>query len=174
MQVNGKILLDSAENILKNRHQEAKPEGNSRDQGEDRASVQKSKPNSPQTSLNGARILKLEAELKSAQERYTREQVRESFLLNKPQAISEKLEYEGSPLFPEYKAGLDTKNLAKNVSYKLKQLLHSMKSIQVEMENLYALNFKALSPEEANIRQMDLSFALKGLDPKRVLQLTKS
>ena len=181
MQVNGKTLLDSAENILKSRRQEnksQKSEETKSQRAQDAYAAQKTGSDSAQTKLNSARMLKLEAELKSMQESYTREQVRENFLLHKPHEISKKLEYQGGPLFPEYKPGMDTQSLAKDVGYKLKQLLHSLKGIQVEIENLYALNFDKLSShsrsQEANIKQMDAALAVKDLDPKRVAQLTKS
>ena len=180
MQVNEKALLDSAEKILNKRrfHEEKaqgklqKPSETSLRKGEKGLTLQKSPPLN--TKLNTARILKLEAELKSLQENYSREQVRESFLLNKTKEIHEKLKYKGSPLFPEYKPGMDTKHLTKEVSYKLKKLVHSLKSVQVEMENLYALNFKKIHSKEANIKELDFSLLVKKLDPQRVAHLTKS
>ena len=174
MQVNGKMLLDSAESILKSRRQESKSQESSLKKEQDIQRAHKAKPGSVQTNLNSARVLKLESELKSMQEDYTREQVREDFLLNKPEQISEKLKYQGTSLFPEYKPGMNTQGLAKDVSHKLKQLLHSLKSIQVEMENLYALSFSKLSTQETNIKEIDTSLAVKDIDPKRVAQLTHS
>ncbi len=171
MQVNSKLLLNSAENILKSRHEE----GTSKK----RATYNKGL-DSRQVSIGSAhvsfvesRMLKLQSELKTLQEKYSHEQMREDFLHNKPQEISSSLDHNNNSLFPEH-GNVDLKTLSNRVDTNMKQLLRNLKAVQIEMENLYALNFEKLENQSLNIERWDTSFTTKDLDPQRVAYLTRS
>lgn len=174
MQITGKILLNSAENILKDRQQEHRAP-HSTGKGEKQAAS--SPANIAASHLPESRLIKLQNDLKSLQSEYSREQVRYDYLQNRPGEISEQLSYENRPLFPEYPKGLDQEAqeaLKQNTAYNLKRLVDSLRSIQVEMENLYALSFESPQGAVANLSSLVTGNSIKDLDPERVAHLTRS
>ncbi len=169
MQIDGKLLLASAQNILKNRNQ------NEARSGKNETSTVNSKKisgNLAKADMANSRMLKLQADLKSLQQDYTREQVREDFLSNKPEQINRNILYANSPLFPEHGADMDMKATKEIVSHNIKRLVQSLKGIQVEIENLYALHFEKIATERVNLSSLESSFHIKEVDPKRVARLT--
>lgn len=177
MQVSGKVLLNSAENILKERHKDQRPAG----AGETAASAG-NKPAAEglnQTTLE-SRLLKLQANLSTIQHQYSREQARQTYLDESPAQIAPELRFGDEPLFPEIQAGTNPNpeslaGLRKDVSGTLEKLIRSLKSVQVEMENLYALNFDAPPKTDADAaRLIEQQGGLKALDPARVAHLTRS
>ena len=172
MQVNDKVLLGSAESILKNHKKANYPQDGSLALGKEHSG------NPPvdlaKTDLTSSRILKLQDNLKALQEDYTREQMRAAYLQKQPQNISQELKYNGNPLFPEYKKDSDLDQLRDTVTQRIKYLIRGLKSIQVEMENIYALNFNKPSESKIYSGKISDSFNAKGLDRERIAHLTGS
>ncbi len=178
MQVDGKTLLHSAENILKNRRQE---EGRHSSAFSSAEAGKKKAEASIHTALIQSRMLKLQATLKELQESYTREQIRKDYLQNRTAEIHAELQYNGKPLFPEYAASATKEEISSVVADNIKHLLRTLKGTQIEIENLYALNFKTMMAELEKgslvikeLRSFFSSYPTKGLDPERVAKLTSS
>ncbi len=173
MQVSGKVLLNSAENILKERHKDQRPAGA---QAGNAAGSQPAAEGLTQPTLE-RRLLKLQANLSTIQHQYSREQARQTYLDESPAQINPELRFGDEPLFPELPASPDAEKLAglrKDVSGTLEKLIRSLKSVQVEMENLYALNFDAPPKAEADAARLLEQGGLKSLDPARVAHLTRN
>ncbi len=170
MQISGKILLNSAENILKDREQgERRPYTVAKEEKREGGSSSEV----TTTGVLEARLLKLQSDLKGLQSNYSREQVRYDYLQNRPSEINEYLTYEKQPLFPEYGQGMERETLKNEVAENMKRLIESLKSIQVELENLYALNFESPQGTAANLSSLVNGNSIKELDPERVAQLTR-
>jgi hypothetical protein len=175
MQVSGKLLLNSAENILKERRQDNRPAAAGASGG--RAERSEGAGGLNQSGVE-SRLLKLQASLSTVQHQYSREQSRQMYLEQQPAQIGPELQFGGEALFPEYHPGMDLDELKLSVSGQMEQLVRSLKSLQVEMENLYALNFDAPPRSEAGdpemTRQLVEQGGLKNLDPARVAHLTRN
>src|SRR5690606_9738387 len=96
-----------------------------------------------------ARLLDLQANLNRIQNDYSREQARQSYL-KLPEQIHTGLLFSDKPLFPELEAGSTLGEVQTLVDGRLSELARSLKSVQVEMENMYALNFDGLPREGLN------------------------
>ena len=177
MQVSGKLLLNSAENILKERHKDQRPAGT----GAGDAAASRTKAEGLNQSALESRLLKLQANLSTIQHQYSREQARSTYLNQNPDQIGPELKFGDEALFPEIQAGANPKpnleGLQKDVSGALEKLIRSLKSVQVEMENLYALNFdapldSAAGPDSA--ARLMQEGGLRNLEPARVAHLTRS
>lgn len=172
MQVSGKLLLNSAENILKERHQDKNRPTGAGDSGA-RAASGTSTDGLSQSPLE-SRLLKLQANLSTIQHQYTREQARQTYLKDYPDQVGPELKFGEEPLFPEFKTGMDLEGLKKDVSGQMEQLIRSLKGVQVEMENLYALNFNAPPQTNTDAARLLEQGGLKNLDPARVAHLTRN
>ena len=89
-----------------------------------------------------------------------------------PEDISKGLKYNQQPLFPEYQKGIDVISLRKEVLSKAEKLLHSLKKVQVEMGNLYALDHEGIQSRKIDSKELDATLNLRKLDPARVARLT--
>ena len=183
MHVNGKLLLNSAKDILKSyqqRDSKASVKLNP-DLGQDVSKINST--DSTKGNSIKVRMLELQSRLKAIQNDYTREQVRQDYLLNRSDELNGNLEYKNGQLFPEYNSGRDIESLKNMVAKKLAELLRGLKSVQVEIENLYAINFQRLSTDNiAHAEQLNRldgidfdnsSLTLKNIDPERVSKLTE-
>lgn len=170
MQVSGKTLLNSAESILRDRNRD--PKGQTSIGASEASKLENTE--SMSTSGMEARILKLQEALKSVQNDYSREQTRYSFLSEKPSSIQNELEYNGQPLFPELHEGKSITDLQGQVGSRMNELVISLKSIQVEMENLYALHFTSEpNVNGVNVESLLKSNPMKDISPDRVAKLTR-
>ncbi|MBE7438427.1 MAG: hypothetical protein HS115_08250 [Spirochaetales bacterium] len=157
MNVTGKMLLSSAETILRGRPQ-AQQTGNppGPPQATDMVTAQ--------GSAMQNRMHELSSRLKQTQADYTREQMRLSYLKNGQ--LDRSIAIQDQPLFlPEEVPGPE---LQDKVEAHLENLLHTLRSVQVEMENLSALNFRSAD----GIRMTGQDY--RSIDPARVAQLTRS
>ncbi|MCR9144810.1 MAG: hypothetical protein NXI24_21410 [bacterium] len=171
MQVSGKLLLNSAENILKERHKDQRPAGaNAGDAAASRTGATEGLNQSTMES----RLLKLQANLSTIQHQYSREQARQTYLKESPQQITPELKFGDEPLFPEFQANMNLEGLQKDVSGSMEKLIRSLKSVQVEMENLYALNFDAPPEARTDAAALIEQGGLRNLDPARVAHLTRN
>ena len=169
MQVTGKHLLNSAEYILRDRRQEQKnPGGVSGSAGtQARDTVQSS-------GTLESRLPGLQANLSTIQNDYSREQARYTYLTRYPDQVSAELRFGEAPLFPEFKPDMNTGELPSKVSNNMEKLMSALKGVQVEMENLYALNFNAPPEAAMDAAALVQNGGLKDLDPERVARLTRS
>ncbi len=175
MIINTRTLIDSANKLLSPKEMLDEAHVNSKDIDSEKGL--KSRDVAKDVGVSNFNILKLQNQLRDLQASYTREQIRLDYLKNKHEEIHEDLKYEASFLFPEYKNGIDKEALTKDVSVQMQKLLHSLKSVQVEMENLYALNFQSYNPsaiiQDVALMQSNTSLHAKELDPERVAKLTR-
>jgi len=171
MQISGKMLLNSAESILRDRREEAR----GRETGSARGNETDTdgRIDALQQGILESRLLKLQASLGNIQNDYSREQARFTYLTAHPEQMSQSLQFNNEPLFPELKDGVDPDVLRTKVSDRLTGLVRALKSIQVEMENLYALNFNSMPSANTNAETLISARALKTLDPSRVARLTR-
>lgn len=172
MNISGKMILNSAEGILRER----KGASNTRHKAD--ISVNKEgtlrKTEGVKQDLLQVRLLNLQASMNRIQSEYSREQSRYSYLKNHPGEIQEKLQFSGKALFPELGAGkIDFDSLKKSVSNRLQDLGRNLKSVQVEMENLFALNFNTLPIPGIDAEKLLQAPALRAIDPSRVAKLTR-
>lgn len=171
MQINGKTLLNSAESILRERHKENRAGGASSG-AESSRSADALAEGLAATPLE-ARLLRLQASLGAIQREYSREQARYSYLTQNPDEISPDLKFGDEPLFPELRAGFDPARLKDEVQGALDRLTRSLKGAQVEMENVYALNFNQPPDTAVDAARLLENNGLKDLDPARVARLTR-
>ncbi|MBI3394462.1 MAG: hypothetical protein HY042_01365 [Spirochaetia bacterium] len=82
------------------------------------------------------------------------------------------LTYEGTALFPEGEATSDMAGMTQRVGTNLESLERSLKAVQVEMENLYALNFQGL-PDAIDPKSLADASSVRALNPSRVAKLTR-
>ena len=175
IEINGKILLNSAEKILKNRHEH---EGRSKANTYNNKSPHQVKLSSTTSTndISESRLLKLQANLNELQGFYSREQMRSDYLQNKSKQITAELQYNGKALFPEYNPEMDFKALSSGIARSIRELLHSLKGIQVEIENLYALNYAQMSASNLPTKEIKdalSSLSAKTITPERVAHLTR-
>jgi len=170
MQVSGKMLLNSAEGILRER---------SRNGGQAQAGIsageEVKKSGAENVSQDGlqARLLKLQAELGRVQKEYSREQARQAYLQGDAGGIKKDLYFEDAPLFPEVGRNFDPAQLREKVEERMQSLSRNLKGIQVEMENLYALNYSSYRPNQIPDADSIGASSMKALDPDRVARLTR-
>ncbi len=172
MQISSKVLLNSAQTIVRDRQKDTRS---------NEAQVTAAEPGPNTSGADGlnqsaieARLLNLQAALSTVQRNYSREQARFSYLSEVPEQISGALMFEGEPLFPEVAQGRhgDLEDMKKHVGTALETLVRSLKSIEVEMENLYALNFADVDPS-LSVNHMSEMPPVRQLDPGRVARLTR-
>lgn len=171
MQISSKVLLNSAEGILKERKKEGASDQTSTESGD------KNRISDSLLSVNPgelqARLMKLQSNLGNTQDELSKEQSRQAYLQNDPQGINASLKFNDEILFPELKNGMDTAKLKDSVSAKVEMLSKNLKQIEVEMENLYALQFQPGEPGEMDTNSLIGSKTMNHLDPSRVAKLTK-
>ncbi len=172
MQVSSRVILSSAEGILRDRRGDNHPATGL--SGPSDASARRS----PETLLRqdalNARILDLQAQLNRTQSQYSREQARHAYLTRFSGEISSSLVYDGEPLFPELANGRLPSGLLPETQERLSVLTRSLKTAQVEMENMLALSFGARVPLAAEASELLRAGGLRDLDPERVAKLTRS
>lgn len=170
MQITGKTLLNQAESILKERKQdESLKSSTSESEVRNRAtSSELSAPN-----VIESRILNLQENLAGIQKNLSREQARQAYLSEQPQTITDKILYDGKPLFPEAKDGWKPEEIKPAVENKITSFLTVLKQIQVEMENLFALKFESPDRFQLNAEAVMHPDAMKDLNPDRVAKLTR-
>lgn len=173
MEISGKNLLNQAENILRDRKQE-----NRSGRPDKSVSAEKSR----ETPASGvhlsqgvmeSRVLGLQESLKNLQNQYSREQKRFAYLTQNQDQINSDLKFEKDPLFPELRDGRGIDGLESTVKQKMNEILRGLKANQVEMENLFALNFQEREPTGLDSGAIA---GLKGstqLNPDRVARLTR-
>ena len=171
MEINNKDLLNSAERIVRSQRQ--RQDASTSQNFHSSQTNSQVKKSASQVNDRNVRMLKLQAELRNLQASYTREQMRESYIKNSTEKINSNLKYEGKSLFPEYTKDTDLSALEKKIHSDSREILHNLKSLQVEIENLYALNFEKLSKEELNMRHQSSTFQTNSINPSRVAELTR-
>jgi hypothetical protein len=171
MQITSKLLLSSAENILKDRKQENRGPVQA-DPGERALRSGTPVDSLSQTAVEN-RILNLQQNLSRVQRELSREQTRHSYLVNTPGEIRDDLTFDGAPLFPELQSGLDVNNIRESVARQIENSLHTLKTMQVEMENLHAL--QSTSSHEVDFTPSGLirKEAIRNISPDRVAKLTR-
>lgn len=169
MQITGKALLNSAENILKDR----KGDNTSRSSHAGVEGTTSSR-SGDRLELDGMenRLLSLHKNLNELQNRYTREQTRQSYLNQYSSEITPELRFQGEPLFPELNQGKTLKDIQTLVAESLNQLTSQLRKTEVQMENLYALNVDSQTAPRIGAEELN-SQALKTIDPGRVARLTR-
>jgi len=171
MQISSKVLLNSAEGILKERKKESVFDPASTETGD------KSRVIDNLLSVNPgemqARLMKLQSNLGDTQDELSKEQSRQAYLQNDPQSITKSLKFNDEILFPELNNGMDVSKLKDSVSARVEMLSKNLKQIEVEMENLYALQFQPGEPGEIDTNSLVGSKTMNQLDPSRVAKLTK-
>lgn len=171
MQISSKHLLNSAEGILKDRRNVQKQTSGESGSSEKAAAA---RPTGMTQGMIESRLLSLQDSLRDAQVRYSREQARYSYITQNPGEIDEKLTFQNEVLFPELAQGAKPQELEPKVAGAMEQLARSLKSIQVEMENLYALNFSALPRSDVDVGALFENKGMRDLDPGRVSRLTRN
>lgn len=166
MEVTGKTLLNSAQNILKNKKQEsakAKEAGNTAE-----TKVTNTELNS---SLN-AQVLRLQASLSVAQKSHSHAQAQLSYLNSNEQGSPENMLFDNEPLFPSlpFKKSIDEYKL--EIENDVTQMAQKLKSLQVEMENVFAFNFQTTPNMDLNADSLAQAKGFTTLDPNRVAKLT--
>ncbi len=170
MQISSKMLLHSAEGILKERHNLVR---NQPEQAEgDGVSV--ARPAGMTQGMLESRLLGLQDNLREAQGQYSREQARFMYITRSPEQIDGNLTFQNEALFPEIARGEKPAGLEPKVAGAMEQLARSLKSIQVEMENLYALNFSAVPRSDLDLGSLIEQNGMRELDPTRVSRLTRN
>jgi len=169
MQVSGKTLLNSAESILRDRRQNPQSDRTGSDEQLEVRGAGRGELFSQ--GVLESRILKLQASLSKLQNEYSREQARQAYL--KDGSNLAELHYNSEPLFPELETGMDRSAITTKVETSLFRLIRELKSMQVEMENLYALNYSALPDANFSAEDLAKNSGMKPLDPERVARLTR-
>ena len=168
MQISGKALLNSAESILKDR----KGDTSSRSNNEGSAAVTSRPGDRLEFGSMENRVLSLQKNLGDLQNRYTREQTRQSYLNQYTNEINGDLKFQGESLFPELAQGKSLKDIQTLVAESLNQLTSQLRKTEVEMENLYALNVDTSSVPGIDNASLS-SQAVRNIDPGRVARLTR-
>jgi len=170
MQITGKLLLNSAEGILKDRKQEqSEVKGTKSSQNASKAA---STGSITQTSVE-SRLLDLQHTISNLQEKYSREQARFSYLKQSSEEINEHIKFDGRQLFPEFGPEFSKEKTLFQVTEQMNSLIQSLKKIQVEMENIHALKFESSEKTEVQSSFQVSGTAVKELNPERVARLTQ-
>jgi hypothetical protein len=170
MQITGKLLLNSAEGILKDRKQE---QTEIKDTKASQNALKSTARSSLKQTTVESRLLDLQSVISELQKSYSREHARMSYLKESPSEINGDLKFDGKPLFPEFGSDFNPEKTALRVTDQMKHLMQSMRKIQVEMENIHALKFASSEPSDLNTAFQVNSDALKELNPERVARLTR-
>lgn len=168
MQISGKVLLNQAETIVRDRKNERQAASN-----EAPASADSGRQAGTIAGSFASRILNLQSSLAELQSRYSREQARMSYVENQPESITSGLQYEGSALFSDSELNAGITGLKEEISKSMGNLTDQLRKTEVEMENHYALGFAA--PENISLTADQITgVASNDLDPQRVARLTRS
>lgn len=171
MEITGKYLLNQAENILKDRKHESRT---SRSTG---SSDQRTNPVAGTDRFDQgvleSRMLQLQSSIRDIQNAYSREQTRNTYLTDYPDEITQDLTFNNEPLFPELKQKMPLESLRDSVKERLSQLSRDLKGVQVEMENVLALNYNVASVDKVESKNIDGNVSFNPLDPDRVAHLTR-
>lgn len=168
MQITGKQLLSSAEGLMRDK-KDGPVVGSKREEN----STQETGRSVNTGSSIEARIMGLQADMARIQNSYSREQARQNYL-NDPEVNHSELTYEGEPMFPEALAGQSVEGLRETVNTSVEELRQSLKSMAVEMENLFALNIQSDSKFSMDPQNLMAEGSLKDIDPNRVAHLTRN
>lgn len=171
MQISARILLNSAENILRDRQRDAQNMEQRKT-----ADTTGARPVRTEGLSKGAlesRLLKLQASLSHIQKDYSFEQTRLAYLTEAPQEINAELLFDGEALFPEWREGINAGEIENRARASLDNLLRNLKRIQVEMENLYALDFPAAPRMKVDAEALSKNNVMTDLNPSRVARLTR-
>ena len=171
MQVTGKLLLSSAEGILKDRKQE-ESEVNGAKSNKNAGGSSPSVSAISQTSVE-SRLLDLQNTIAELQKNYSREQARLSYLKQSPGEINGDLKFDGNQLFPEYGTYFDPESTLNRVTDQMNHLIQTLRKTQVEMENIHALKFAHSDAPQIKASIHVNSDAVKELNPERVARLTR-
>ena len=152
MKIDNRTLVGSLENIIR-KAKEAP--ANPTSHVNSKASAPKSTPvKTVQHNQLDHNLVELNKKQRNLQNDYTREQMRLALLNDEKQNIHSSIEYEGKKLFPEL-ANNDTQLSAQDrevfrntASSRVVELLHNLKGLQVEIENIYALRSTQFTAEE--------------------------
>lgn len=166
MEVTGKTLLNSAQNILKNKNQE-----NSRSR-ESTSTSSETRIESELNSTLNVQVLRLQAALSLAQKDHSRSQAQLSFLNSNDQTPPNQIMFDEKPLFPEYPFQKNLDDYKKEISNDVVQMAKKLKGLQVEMENVFAFKFETTPDMNLNADSLALAKGLTSLDPDRVAKLT--
>lgn len=171
MNISTKSILSSAEGIIRDRHDDARRPAASPLANEPAKAVTSG--NSLGTDSLHARLLDLQANLNRTQREFSREQTRKHYLTDGSRQLDSTLRFEGELLFPELQKGNPLpEQLLSRTDERMSELSRKLKGLQVEMENVMALNFQA--PASRGITAEDLhTGTMKELDPARVARLTR-
>lgn len=165
MDVTGKNLLNSAENIIKNRTQRRTTTATEQNLSTPVRTEQALKSQS-------APILQLESGLQKLQKDFSYQQARFSFLENEPQSINAELKFGQDPLFPEFPFEINLQEFKANVQGQVTGLSNEIQQLQLQLENHYALNFDS-PPPMLSAESLTETGNLGQLDPERVARLTR-
>ena len=167
MQISARILLNSAESILRDRQREAQSQPLLQEASQTRGSVSRGE---LRQGVLESRVLNLQSSMGRLQKDYSREQMRLAYVTHFPDKMQENLLFDGEPLFSDLQKSQNPARLEEGIRMNLEGLLQNLKRLEVEMENLYALNGnlpRFASSVEAR------SELLNNLNPERVARLTQ-
>lgn len=171
MEVTGKYLLNQAQSILKDRKNDSRSSTPEKGVSDPSASARGTE--AAGRSSHQSRLLTLQNSLATMQKEFSKEQARLTYLKSHPGAITEDLRFENERLFPELEAGPLPESLQDTVSHKLEKLVHDLKGVQVEMENLYALNFHKAPASGFEPSDLGKLSQTSNINPNRVARLTE-
>lgn len=157
MQITGKNLLSSAESLLRERREKPLRAGAP-------AEPRSSESVNVQSGAAQARLVHLQGRLSGTQVEFSREQARLAFLDNPDEKPGELL-FNGQPLFPE----TDISDLRSKVKERLDGLERSLRTLQVEMENMVALGMVST----AEFKPEDLNRTIGRVDATQVSRLIR-
>lgn len=166
MQISGKVLLNQAESIIRDR------------KGERQSVTGQTEKSNPEVASTVAgsfssRILNLQASLAELQSQLSRQQARLSHIDENPAELNSQIQYEGQQLFSEQEVNSDPKTVGQEIQQTMQGLTEKLKTTEVEMENLYALGFTTPESFQFSAEQL-ASISSKDLDPQRVARLTRN
>ena len=168
MEVTGKTLLNSAQNIIKNKKQDRalshKPDAGV-------AAQTKGPQTDIHTTLN-TQVLRLQASLSVAQKNHSQAQAQLSFLDNGDISNAGQMKFDNEPLFPDFSTDKNITEYREEVSQRVQDMARKLKSLQVEMENMFAFNFETTMDMKLNADTLAQAKGLVALDPQRVAKLT--
>ena len=117
-------------------------------------------------------VLRLQASLNAAQKSYSLEQARLSWLEN-PVGKPEDMQFDNEKLFPDFPFGEDIETYKQETTQRIGDLARTLKGLQVEMENIFALNFEAAPEISIDADTLASVKGITSLDPGRVAKLTR-
>ncbi|MCB1173415.1 MAG: hypothetical protein KDK39_07620 [Leptospiraceae bacterium] len=165
MEINNKNLLSSAQAILKNRNQERYNARHST-----AGSSAAARPREASTGIN-SHVLRLQSSLNAAQKDYSLQQSRSAFIQNN-QADPASARFDNEPLFPEFPFGKTIEAYKQEADQRIGELARTLKGLQVEMENIMALNFETAPELQLSAESLAQARGISNLNPERVAHLT--